>query len=254
MPFCGSCGKEVDANQKFCEHCGSLQESPSIAVPGPQPLPQTPTPGTPTPASGLPKNVLVGIGVIAVVAAIVLVYLSGLPLTKGTGQTSTGLSDTAYQTPTSVYPSPATTIRATTTQTAGILTQDERYSETYETIYTKERRFDYGAKEAFTHDLTRPPLSIRFNLTPHMVTSEKLVDIGTSAERTIYATYTDPNAWFEVNVIDADTGAIVESRGFNKEYSIMTRQEFMVRTKGNYRIEMAGNGVFASIQMLIGTS
>jgi len=247
MPFCTSCGKEVEPDQKFCEHCGALQEpaestltEPQLPLQTPAALPQPPTPG-------VSKNTLMIIGVVAVLAVVAALYFVGLPLIQGSGHSSTTLP------PTPVYRS-TTVATPTTTRVSGSLTLDARYSEMYQTVYSKERIFDYGAKEVFTPDLTQPPLFIRFNVIPKMVTREKLVDIGTSQERMVTATYSDPNAWFEVKVIDADTGAVVDSKGFNKEYSTMTTQEFMVRTLGNYRIEMAGNGVDASIEVLTGIS
>jgi hypothetical protein len=78
------------------------------------------------------------------------------------------------------------------------------------------------------------------------------VDIGLSSEHTITVTYVNPNAWFEVTVFDSGNGTIVDTRGFNKDYSQITRQEFMVRTKGTYRIEMSGNDVSVDVQILTG--
>jgi len=247
MPFCTSCGKEVEPDQKFCEHCGALQEpAESILTDSPPPL-QTPAALPQPPTPGVSKNTLMIIGVVAVLAVVAALYFVGLPLIQGSGHSSTTLP------PTPVYRS-TTVATPTTTRVSGSLTLEARYSEMYQTVYSKERTFDYGAKEVFTHDLTQPPLFIRFNVIPKMVTREKLVDIGTSQERMVTATYSDPNSWFEVKVIDANTGAVVDSKGFNKEYSTMTTQEFMVRTLGNYRIEMAGNGVDTSIQVLTGIS
>jgi len=34
----------------------------------------------------------------------------------------------------------------------------------------------------------------------------------------------------------------------------MTKQEYMVRTPGNYKVELSGNDVFAEVQILIGVS
>jgi hypothetical protein len=55
-----------------------------------------------------------------------------------------------------------------------------------------------------------------------------------------------------VTVFDSGNGTIIDKRGFNKDYSQITRQEFMVRTKGTYRIEMSGNDVFVEVQILTG--
>ena len=253
MPFCSSCGMEVEPDQKFCGHCGSLQEPVESIITEPQPPLQTPAALPPPTTYGVSKNTLMIIGVVAALAVVMAVYFVGLPLIQGSGHSSTTTSGILSQTPTPVYRS-TTVASPSSTAISGSPTQDARYSEMYQTIYSKERTFDYGAKEVFTHDLTQPPLFIKFNVIPKMVTREKLVDIGTSQERMVTATYADPNAWFEVKVIDADTGAVVDSKGFNKDYSVMTNQEFMVRTLGNYRIEMAGNGVDASVQILTGIS
>jgi len=254
MPFCTSCGMEVEPGQKFCGHCGALQEpAESILTDLQPPLIQTTAVLPPPTTSGTSKNTLKIIGIVAVLAVIVALYFVGLPLIQGNGHSSATLPGQLSQTPTPVYRS-TTVVTPSITAISGSLTQDARFSEMYQTIYSKQRTFDYGAQEVFTHDLTHPPLYIKFNVIPKMVTREKLVDIGTSRERMVSSTYPDPNAWFEVKVIDAYTGAVVDSQGFNKDYGVVTNQEFMVRTTGNYRIEMAGNGVDASIQILTGIS
>jgi hypothetical protein len=56
-----------------------------------------------------------------------------------------------------------------------------------------------------------------------------------------------------VKVLDAGTGAVIDKRGFHKEYSEMTKQEFMVRNLGNYQVEIAGNDVLAEVRILVGT-
>jgi hypothetical protein len=80
-----------------------------------------------------------------------------------------------------------------------------------------------------------------------------MVDIGLSTEHMINATYASPLAWFEIKVLDAGSGAVVDQQGYNRDYSEMTKQEFMVRKPGNYRIEMSGSEVKAEMRFLIGT-
>jgi hypothetical protein len=87
-----------------------------------------------------------------------------------------------------------------------------------------------------------------------MFYGEKTVDISLSSERVVNTSYTSPSAWFTVSIYDADNGGLVEEQGFNKEYSVMTKQEFMVRAPGNYRIEMTGNDVIAEVRILTGKS
>jgi hypothetical protein len=152
------------------------------------------------------------------------------------------------------YAQPSKTPSLPPTTVTPLETLEVRYGESYEQVYTLNKDFAFGQKEVFSHDLTRPPLYIKFNLTPDMITRQKVINIGLSSETTINTTYTSPNAWFEVKVLDAGSGAVIDKRGFNKDYSVMTKQEFMVRNKGNYQVELSGNDVFAEVRILIGTS
>ena len=81
----------------------------------------------------------------------------------------------------------------------------------------------------------------------------RLVSIGTNNEHFENTTENSPYSWFEVKVLDAGSGAVLDQQGFGKDYPDVTKDFFMVRQKGNYRIEMSGNDVTADVQMLIGT-
>ena len=119
-------------------------------------------------------------------------------------------------------------------------------------MYNQNLTYRFGQKEVFPVDLMRPPLFIKFTVIPVMVNRSKLVDIGLSTEHTVYAVYPDPNSWYEVKVLDAVSGIFVDARGFNKAYNQYTKQEFMVRDKGKYTVEMSGNGVTVATQILMG--
>jgi hypothetical protein len=189
------------------------------------------------------------LGIVLAAAFIGGMLFIGIPFLKGT---------TSHDPATDVTPSPEITIVLppktvpTTVLQTPILNRADRYEETYEQIYTSNRSYKFGQKEVVSHDLVRPPLYIRFNITPGMVVREKLVDIGLSSEHNISVTYVNPNAWFEVTVFDSGNGTIVDKRGFNKDYSQIAKQEFMVRTRGTYRIEMSGNDVVVDVQILTG--
>lgn len=279
MPFCPSCGNETDPGQKFCGNCGSPLDQitpptepfqlppPPLApmqVPGaPAPLPPAPLPPPPPPlpllaVAGAKKPVSKKTGIIiaavAVIAIVAAIYVIGIPAMKGGTPSGTGMKTTPSPTPAMTTVPPAVTGTTSTLPPTPVEARDDRYEETYKLVYTKDRAYRFGEREVFPIELTRPPLFIQFNITPSMVSREKLVDIGLSTEHNITAVYISPNAWFEVKVLDADTGAVIDKRGFNKDYSVMTKQEFMVRTKGNYRIEMSGNDVFVSVKILIGNS
>ncbi len=144
-----------------------------------------------------------------------------------------------------------TTPQVTTIPTPKIVT-DERFEETYEELYNHNLTYKFGQKEVFPVNLTRPPLFIKFNIIPTMVNRSKLVDIDLSTEHIVYAVYPDPNSWFEVRILDAVSGTVVASKGFNKEYDQQTKNEFMIREKGKYNVEMSGNGVTVNTQILVG--
>jgi hypothetical protein len=147
---------------------------------------------------------------------------------------------------------PQRTLVPETTVPTPKITRDDRFEETYLELYNRNLTYKFGQKEMFPVDLTQPPLFIKFNVIPVMVNRSKLVDIGLSTERTVYAVYPDPNSWFEVKVLDAVSGTVVDSQGFNREYNQYIKQEFMVREKGKYTVEMSGNGVTVTTQILTG--
>ena len=216
-----------------------------------------PLPVQPVPAEkpGIPKKTLLIIGIVAVLVILVVAYVAGIPMLKAAppqkpvpttvpGTPAPGVTTYAQPSKTPVIPpAPVTPLQ----------TLEFRYGDTYEQVYTLNKDFAFGEKEVFSHDLTRPPLYIKFNLTPDYIRREKVINIGLSTEETINTTYPSPNAWFEVKVLDAGSGAVIDKRGFHKEYSEMTKQEFMVRNWGNYQVEISGNDVLAEVRILIGT-
>jgi hypothetical protein len=125
---------------------------------------------------------------------------------------------------------------------------------TYNQVYSVNHAFIGGQKEVFTQDTSTPPLFVKFNITPKMFSGEKTVDIGLPSEHLVNLSYISPNAWFKVRVYDVGNGVLVEEQGFNKEHSVMTKQEFMVRAPGNYRVEMTGNDVIAEVRIHNGKS
>jgi hypothetical protein len=255
MVFCTSCGKEVSPGVKFCENCGTpVEQTPASPAP-----PATPSaPVTMAKKPPVASRTLVIMAVAGVICLIAVAWFVGLPLLKGpqSAVTATGISGT----PTPVvpnFPDPTTTVIPVTTTllpeapTTPVQHTEDRYETSYEQIYTLDQAFSGGQKLSYNHELTRPPLYIKFNVTPGMISREK---VDPSSGQMVNAIYANPNAWFEVKVLDAATGAMVDARGFNRQYSGMTKQEFMIRNSGNYRVEMSGNDVSAHIEVLIGNT
>jgi hypothetical protein len=229
-----------------------MQQIP--VAPAPSPAPAVPYPAAaPAAAGGSKKGVLI-IGAVILLAIIAGVYVIGLPLisgTPGTGQTPqpTATVPPQVQTPAVAYGTPAITVAYLPADTpASSQTYEEKYTETYNLVYSADHEFIGGQKEVFTQDLTAPPLYIKFNITPEIEEGEKVDEAG----KMVATSYVSPNSWFKVNVYDAGNGELVEQQGFNKGFSINTRQEFMIRAPGSYRVEISGNAVIAEVRILTG--
>lgn len=260
MRFCTSCGKELTPGKKFCEYCGTPVEQPAAApVPPvtPAAAPDSPPAVPVRPSKGSGKTIFIA-GMIGILVIVAGVYFVGLPLISGSKGTGSNLRESTVP-PSPTLPSLPTTVLEKTTSLPTTVyspavsqTYEDKYTETYSLVYSVDRAFVGGQKEVFTYDTSTPPLYIKFNITPKMFYGEKTVDIGLSSERVINTSYTSPSAWFRVSVYDAGNGELREQQGFNKEYGIMTKQEFMVRAPGNYRVEMTGNDVIAEVRILAG--
>jgi len=264
MPFCTSCGAEVSADKKFCVQCGALmkQVNTPAATETPTepnvPVTQPPYSGAPPLPPKKPRTPMIIGGIVILIVIIAVVYFVGMPMLKGTPKSSDGFlpSQTPLVTPTvmqTALPTSQYTTSIPETIPTPVKVTDARFEEDYEQVYTLNQKFAFGQKVNFAHELKQPPLYIHFNLTPIIITRHRLVAIGTHNEHWENTTETSPYAWFEVKVIDAGSGAVIDQQGFGNDYSDLTKQNFMVRQRGNYRIEMSGNDVYADVQMLTGT-
>jgi hypothetical protein len=262
MPFCTFCGKEAPSGKKFCEYCGAPLESPAApaapvslpvapAVVSP-PAPASPAVAPPKPAGGSGKGRLVA-GVVVILILIAAVYFIGLPMLGGSKNAGTGIPATTAPTPKPIV-QPITYDTAVAQETAplstpsGIQTYEEKYTQTYKEVYSINQPFVGGQKTFFVQDLPTPPLYIKFNITPEIEVGEKIDEAG----HLVSTSYISPNSWFTVRIYDAGNGVLVEEQGFNKGFSVTTRQEFMVRVPGNYRVEISGNDVIAEVRILTG--
>jgi len=183
----------------------------------------------------------------------------GLPMLTGSSLSLSSLPATTAPTPpettaTAETPVPAPT--ATTPPPAPEITVEARYETAYERIYSSNRTYLFGEKVTIPHTLVHPPLYIKFNVTPAMVNDTKVINIGTPGEYEVFAIYPDPAAWFEVKVLTAAGGDVVDSRGYGvaKGYSGVNQQEFLIRSSGDYVVELSGNRVMAVVDIRIGTS
>jgi hypothetical protein len=194
-------------------------------------------------------------GILILAIVIAGIWFVGLPLmsgSSGSGQVPQQTTARPTQLPTSL-PVPATPVFTSAYVPADTpvssQTYEEKYTETYNQVYAINQEFN-GQKAIFTQDLTTPPLYIKFNITPQIEVGEKVNEVG----KMITTSYVSPNSWFRVSVYDAGNGGLIEEQGFNKGFSIETRQEFMVRAPGTYRVEISGNLVTADVRILTGRS
>ena len=262
MAFCTSCGEELPPGSKFCENCGTLVEQTPAPVPSEPPVPEpvvVQQPLVPPPPPKKPVPALLIIGVLVVLALVAAaVWFAGLPALQKMQESAMP----ATPQPTAVVPvmvtaqttQPSETPVPWVTPTTTVRKLDPRYEEYYDEIYTLDQFFAFGQKETFAHDLTTPPLFIKYNLTPKMTTRQKVINIGLSTEETILVTYPNPNAWFEIKVMDAGNGAVVAAKGYGRDHPDVTKSEFMVRNPGNYIVEMSGTDVTADISIMQGKS
>jgi hypothetical protein len=258
MVLCPACGKEISTDMKFCEECGTSLPRPDT-LPGagdrgtvPVPPQDKPGPNAKRTRKGIVK--MVAGGVAAVIFVVLVVFV--LPLLGGSHQQvgSAAAVPTFTQVPVTAGLSPIESVAqvAPVQTTAGIEVFDERTGSTYLQVYRNKQDFSTGQTAVFPYSVKTPPLLIRFTVTPQMIVHDKIINHGLSTERTVTENIPDPLSFFEVDVIDASTGTIVERQGFNKDFGTETKQEVMVCSARDFRIEMSGNRVNADVQVLTG--
>ncbi len=156
-----------------------------------------------------------------------------------------------YLTPATPYPTAAPDVLAAPTL--------NRFSDTvpttdpYVTIYQKKSKFEQTI-EAYSFNLTRPPLIIEFDVEPKMITREKHTtsSYGDKDEIVVTQRYPSEDAWFRVIVRDSATGKILAEDGFGKGFSADTHKRIFIGKYGDYLLEFSGNEVTVDIQVRVG--
>jgi hypothetical protein len=156
-----------------------------------------------------------------------------------------------YLTPATPYPTATPDVLAAPTL--------NRFSDTvptrdpYVTIYQKKSKFEQTI-EAYSFNLTRPPLIIEFDVEPKMITREKHTtsSYGDKDEIVVTQRYPSEDAWFRVIVRDSATGKILAEDGFGKGFSADTHKRIFVGRYGDYLLEFSGNEVTVDIQVRVG--
>jgi hypothetical protein len=186
-------------------------------------------------------------------AILALIIFIGLPLIQSQGSggnallntipSSTGVPAVTSFAPVRTLPSGAVAAASgTTVYRAGVA---------YDQVYARDYTLENGQQESFSYNLQQSPMIIECEMNPKMVSREQLVDIGKATERYITSTYPDPNAWLDLQIINADTGRETTTLSFHKNYIGSTKQEYTLRANGNYRFELAGSRVSPGVRLLV---
>jgi len=186
-------------------------------------------------------------------AILALIIFIGIPMIQSQGSgsysmlniipPSSGAPAVTSFAPVTTLPSGAVAAASTTTV--------YRAGAAYDQVYAQDYTLENGQQEAFSYNLQQSPMIIECEMNPKMVSREQLVDIGKATERYITSTYPDPNAWLDLQIINADTGRETTTLSFHKNYIGSTKQEYTLRANGNYRFELAGSRVSPSVRLLV---
>ena len=113
----------------------------------------------------------------------------------------------------------------------------------YSVIYSKQDKLQYTTIP-FDLELNYPPLIFEYDLEVEEYTDQKAgySDFGSKDKQYTYdRTLPHPNAWYKIEVYDADTAELIDSVE-EKQFAKTTRSgEFKIYQPGNLHIEISGN-------------
>ncbi len=161
-------------------------------------------------------------------------------------------ADPGYLTPATPYPTATNGMASPTLSTPP---QTAPTQDPYVTLYNRTTQFNLThATEAFSFDLTAPPLIIDFDVEPEMVTRVKHAksDYLDREYKDFTQTYPSEDSWFTVTVRDREAGEIVAEDGFGKLFGTDTHKRVFVGTLGDYLIQLSGNEVEVHVLMRAG--
>ncbi|KDE55298.1 hypothetical protein [Methanoculleus sp. MH98A] len=163
-----------------------------------------------------------------------------------------GEDDPGYLTPATPYP---TATNGMAGPTLSRPTEVPPTQDPYVTLYDKTIEFSPAhPRDAYSFDLTAPPLIIEFDVEPKMVTREKHTtsDYGKKKDIVVKQTYPSEDSWFTVIVRERESGEIVAEDGFGKGFGTATDKRIFVGKFGDYLIELSGNEAKVDIKMRAG--
>jgi hypothetical protein len=153
-------------------------------------------------------------------------------------------ADPGYLTPATPYPTATSTMASPTLSSPPPETAPT--PDPYVTLSNRTAQFNAThATEAFSFDLTAPPLIIDFEVEPKMITRvmHAKSDYKDRKYQDYTQTYLSEESWFTVTVRDSRSGKIVAQDGFGKLFSADTHKRVFVPQSGEYLIQFDGNDV-----------
>lgn len=160
--------------------------------------------------------------------------------------------DPGYLTPATPYPTATT---STASPTLSRPTEVPPTPDPYVTLYNKTTEFSPAhQRDAYSFNLTMPPLIIEFDVEPKMITREKHTtsDYGSKKDIVVKQIYPSEDSWFTVTIRELESGKIVVEDGFGKRFDTGTHKRVPLYSPGNYLIEFAGNEAKVHIKMRAG--
>ena len=161
--------------------------------------------------------------------------------------------DPGYLTPATPYPTATSTMASPTLSSPPPETAPT--PDPYVTLSNRTGQFNAThATEAFSFNLTAPPLIIDFEVEPKMITRvmHAKSDYKDRKYQDYTQTYPSEDSWFTVTVRDPKSGKIVAQDGFGKLFSADTHKRVFVGRSGEYLIQFDGNDVKAHILVRAG--
>ncbi|ABN57399.1 MULTISPECIES: hypothetical protein [Methanoculleus] len=160
--------------------------------------------------------------------------------------------DPGYLTPATPYP---TATNGMAGPTLSRPTEVPPTQDPYVTLFNKTIEFSPAhLRDAYSFNLTAPPLIIDFDVEPKMVTREKYTtsDYGKKKDIVVKQEYPSEDSWFTVTVRERESGEIVAEDGFGKGFGTATDKRIFVGKFGDYLIELSGNEAKVHIKMRAG--
>lgn len=161
-------------------------------------------------------------------------------------------NDPGYLTPATPYPTATSTMVGPTLSKP---TEVQPTQDPYVTLFNKTIEFSsVHQRDAYSFNLTAPPLIIEFDVEPKMVTRKKYTtsDYGTKKDIVVTQEYPSEDSWFAVTVREQESGKIVAEDGFGKGFGTTTNKRIYLGISGNYLIELAGNEAKVHVTMRAG--